>query len=532
MAVNPSNHLDPDRPSADDAPLWPALRELAVLSGRALWRGTRFAAPHLVHLIGVLIVALAGIAAGLLAAGPTHGDVGPFRAEFTISPTTHGGSELDLPPLGSVHLRTHDGPAHLTVNLKSLDPVRTEALVAKPDQLEAASQTAADDIELGVIRTALRTTGAALLGALVAAALVYRRMRRVAQAGLMALAVMVASLGIAFVSFRPTAIEEPQYQGLLANAPAVIGNARRIADDFAQYRAELQRLVANASQLYGAYSQLPIGPPDDNTIRVLHISDMHLNPAAWSVVHSTVDIFHIDVVVDTGDIVDWGTTAEAAYVNEIGKLKVPYVYVRGNHDSASTAAAVAAQPNAHVLEDKVETVGELTFAGIGDPRFTPDKSSDTTNPQGQSAIDAMVLAAGGRLAQTIRANRPPTDIALVHDPVAAPALAGLCPIVLAGHTHQREVSDLPVPQGDPPTLLMVEGSTGGAGLRGLEQDEPHPLQLSVLYFAQDKTLQGYDDITIGGTGQTQVTLQRHVIAPPADESGTAIPSAPSPAGGR
>ena len=61
------------------------------------------------------------------------------------------------------------------------------------------------------------------------------------------------------------------------------------------------------------------------------------------------------------------------------------------------------------------------------------------------------------------------------------------------------------------TRLMVEGSTGGAGLRGLENEEPTPLSLSVLYFDEKQTLKAYDDIQLGGTGQSNVTMQRKVL---------------------
>jgi hypothetical protein len=57
----------------------------------------------------------------------------------------------------------------------------------------------------------------------------------------------------------------------------------------------------------------------------------------------------------------------------------------------------------------------------------------------------------------------------------------------------------------------VEGSTGGAGLRGLEGEEPTPLAMSVLYFDENRTLKAYDDIKVGGTGQSEVTLERKVV---------------------
>jgi hypothetical protein len=112
-------------------------------------------------------------------------------------------------------------------------------------------------------------------------------------------------------------------------------------------------------------------------------------------------------------------------------------------------------------------------------------------------------------------------VALVHDPAMAPPLSGTVPLVLAGHRHQREVTMLPAPGASTPpgpadapptaTRLMVEGSTGGAGLRGLEDEEPTPLALSVLYFDEQQQLKAYDDIELGGTGQSQVTLERKVV---------------------
>jgi hypothetical protein len=75
------------------------------------------------------------------------------------------------------------------------------------------------------------------------------------------------------------------------------------------------------------------------------------------------------------------------------------------------------------------------------------------------------------------------------------------------------------------TRLMVEGSTGGAGLRGLENDKATPLTLSVLYFDETHTLKAYDDIKLGGTGESNVEMQRHVIG--AEPEPSAEPSASS-----
>jgi hypothetical protein len=45
----------------------------------------------------------------------------------------------------------------------------------------------------------------------------------------------------------------------------------------------------------------------------------------------------------------------------------------------------------------------------------------------------------------------------------------------------------------------------------LEKEEPTPIQMSVLYFDEQQELKAYDDIRLGGTGQSQVTLERKVV---------------------
>jgi len=456
-------------------------------------------------------IAIGGALIGLLIAAPTSVDVGPFSSTFTVEPSLAGDTEVVIPPLGSLYLDTHDGPAHLKVHLDGLDQSRTQALITDPSGITRASRNAVQDVRVGVERLVLRATGIGMLGAMIITAVIYRRMRQVAWAGGISMVVMLASFGLAGLTFHPGALKEPRYDGLLANAPTVIGDAQRIADRYDEYARQLEKMVINVGTLYNTVSNLPIYAPDDRTIRVLHVSDLHLNPAAWPVIRSAVEQFHINVVVDTGDINDWGSEVEANFAASIALLKVPYVFVRGNHDSSVTQAAVAAQPNAIVLDDKIQTIAGLTFAGIGDPRFTPDKAVNPhgTGGESQTSVDS-VEQAGRRLAQTISSSPVKVDVGLIHDPRGGVQLAGTCPLVLAGHRHSRSVSILD----NTSTRMMVQGSTGGAGLRGLEGEHPLPLQMSVLYFDQARELVAYDDITVGGTGLAEVSLKRNMVEEP------------------
>jgi predicted MPP superfamily phosphohydrolase len=492
----------------------------------------------------VVLVSVGSVVVGVMLFAQTHIEVGPFHAEMSVTPSIHGGTEVDIPPLGSLHLDSHKGPIHLKVDLGSLDQRRTEELIDDPTAISAAGQHAIDDVTGGVLRLGLRALGAAVLCALVLSALIFRKARRVAWSGVIALAVTGGSLGLAAGTVNPDAIAEPRYEGLLVNAPAVVGDARRIADNYGRYADQLSELVTNVSRIYTTVSKLPVYQPAANTTRILHVSDLHLNPSSWGLIKTVVENFDIDAVIDTGDIVDWGSAAEETYVSNIASVKVPYVYVRGNHDSTAIQAAVARQKNAVVLDNQITTVGGLTIAGIGDPQFTPDKKVIVPPVNVSDARSNPLWLSGDQLASTIRGSAKKVDVALVHDPVMAQPLAGVVPLVLAGHLHKREVSMLPAPtpadggsaapadggsaapadgasaaptptptgtQAPAPTRLMVEGSTGGAGLRGLENDKPTPLTLSVLYFDENHVLKAYDDIQLGGTGESNVEMQRNVI---------------------
>ena len=496
-------------------------------------RWTAWRPGHRLRRLGVVLallaVTLGGIVVGTFAGGHVGTDIGPFRAELKLSPSLSGGTTVDIPPLGALLLDSHDGPAYLTVEVGALDQGRTEALIDDPASISRASQSAVQDVRDGVMRLGLRTLASAVLATLILAALVFRDVRRTAWAGGLALVITAGSLGVAATTLRPQAIEEPRYEGLLVNAPAIVGDARRIANDYTKYAEQLQRLVGNVSKLYTTVSALPVVQPSPGTTRVLHVSDMHLNPTGWQLIRTVVEQFGIDVVIDTGDMTDWGSEPEASFVGSIGLLKKPYVFIRGNHDSPRTAAAVAQQPNAIVLNNSITTVGGLTIAGIGDPRFTPDKETSPAGSGLTAAVADQVIGAGEQLAATIEKSPRKVDIALVHDPASAGPLSGTCPLVLSGHTHARQVSKLPEVPGKQPTTLMVEGSTGGAGLRGLEGEKPTPLTMTVLYFDQQKLLQAYDEITVGGTGQSQVNLERHVIRDPA--KGDQVPVTPTPTRG-
>jgi predicted phosphodiesterase len=250
------------------------------------------------------------------------------------------------------------------------------------------------------------------------------------------------------------------------------------------------------------------------------VSDLHVNPASWDVIRSVTKQFEVDAIIDAGDISDHGTAAENAYLEPIATLGVPYVWVRGNHDSMDTQRGVADQPNGVVLDDQVKEVAGLRIAGIGDPRFTPDKDTrDRPAP-------VSVTQTGLGLADLIRSQPAgaPVDVAVIHDPDGATQLDGVVPLALSGHLHVRKERFMPGG-----TFQFIQGSTGASGLRGLEKEKPTPVMASVLYFDRaTHQLQAWDDIKLGGLGLQSASIERHLRPGTGESGGTGGTSSPSP----
>lgn len=469
-----------------------------------------------VKAVAVMFVAAVGAWLGIFLGGTVRTQIGPIETGMSLSPAWNGATVVDASPLGTLTFRTHDAPLLLRITLENIDQEQAKVLIEDPRLADRLPGILERDLREGLTALVIRSMLCAGAGALVVVLLVFRR-PRVGLAGLMAASVALAATGaLAAATFRPNSVLEPRYSGLIAAAPSLVGSAESIVTKFESYRAQLTKLVTNVSKLYDTVRDLPVYDADPTSIRVLHVSDIHLNPIAWNVIRSMREQFKVDLIVDTGDISDHGSKPEDKFVEEIGKLGVPYVFVRGNHDSAGTQKAVARQKNAIVLDDTVAVVNGLRIYGLGDPRFTPDKSVAADS-------DPARLQEFGRN-HAVRQASP--DLVAVHDPTIAKGFSGTTSMVLAGHSHERSTTLLPTG-----TRILVQGSTGGAGLRALEHAEPTPVQASVLYFDKaTKRLQAWDDVTLGGLGEQSVYIQRHVEREPGRMISPAPTNAPSPAG--
>ncbi|MFZ6005587.1 MAG: metallophosphoesterase family protein [Actinomycetota bacterium] len=455
------------------------------------------------------VFAVVGASVALLAAGDVGAAVGPFDTTVSARPSLAGFTVVRLAPLGSIELDTHDAPINLELRVDELRLDEAERIGRDPSVLRTLEDDIADDAREALLLVAFRALVVAVIGGAAAVALASPRLRSVGF-GAAAGGAFVIALGTATaISFDANAVAEPQYSGLLTVASTAVGDVEDVLERFDDYQAQLTDLVGNVVTLYSTVQGLPTFAPDDRMVRVLHVSDIHLNPQAFELMELLVDQFQLDAIADTGDLTDWGTEPESQLVDRIGRMDVPYVWVRGNHDSATTQRAVARQPNAVVLDADPVTVAGLRFWGMPDRRYTPRKDRPTGRDVERDEAEAVAPAVARRLAS----DEPPgIDVVLVHDARMAQELGGAVPLVLAGHNHEPRQDSIGS------TTLLLEGSTGGAGLRGLRGEAPEPLTCTVLYFDPvTDALVAYDRITVRGLGQSGARIERHVVGRSATE---------------
>jgi predicted MPP superfamily phosphohydrolase len=482
---------------------------------------------------GVLAVVLAGAAIGTALTPSVTAEVGPLTIDVRVTPSLRPGVLLRLPPAGEVSFDTHLAPIVVEAGISEVDPDGARALIGSPARLRALQAEAPDELRTAAAQAAVLSAGFALAGAIGLSLLVHRtRWRRTGQSAATAVVLLVATAGAAALTFNSDRLAQPHFEGLLSRAPYVASQTSGLVQRLESYRSGLADVVQSVTTLYATSDDLPVIPGRDagDVVTVLHVSDLHNNPLGFDLTARLVRQFGADAVVDTGDISSWGTEVEAALLARIRDVRVPYVFVRGNHDSVRTEQAVAANPNGIVLDGRVVEVAGLAFAGLGDPRFTPDAAATDTAAAIAPGEDPEVVA-GRRLARLVQdwnAAHPRRRVAVAafHEPVGTPPLDGVVPLVLAGHMHTRSVKEYPAG-----TRLLVQGSTGGAGFDALTHrgTEPVPLSASVLYFARTGPRAGqllaYDDVTVGGFGLASVSLERTAVRP--DEPSPAPAPTPS-----
>lgn len=477
-----------------------------------------------------LVLAAAAMAYVAMTAGSSaRVTVGPFGLALAARPSWHGLTEVAIPPLGRVRASTHGAPLGLEVRLDTVD-VPTLGRLLEHRGSRGLVEGLRHQVEGVARRFALRLVLLGTLGGgLAGLVLARRRWRRVGAGAAVGLLVGGGLVVVIQQTYDPGAFRQAEYSGAITAAPWLLDVFTNTPAKVEAFSRQMEVLVGRLNDLYRGIGVQQAVVPQDEGLRVLIVSDLHNNPAGVRLVRETAASFRPDLILDAGDMADWGTAPEVRLVAELAEVDVPYYLVPGNHDSPQSLAALQAQTGVQVLGDGLVTLpGGLLVASSRDPA-----SYRVSPAMGRAAeIEAQVEALENLLEAAPR--RP--DVLVVHNPVVAGRFRGRVPVLVSGHTHVQRVDD--TPQG----LFLNPGSTGAAGLRGLTAPREIPYGLLFLTLVPapggpggwvPATVDAVDVFRLASTG---FTLQRYVVdgrpdAPVSFRERPPLPLEELPAGG-
>lgn len=460
------------------------------------------------------IAALVGAVVVLVVLEPltrTRVTLGPSTVEVAAAMDRHGGTEIEIPPLGRVSARTHDTPVRLSVTLVELDIEDVQSTFGTSLSSDTVRQAIEADLP-GAVDEVLRRAllVAALVGAVAAAVPPGRRWWHLAIGAAAGVVVVAAALGATWRSFDESAFAQPRFTGALERAPAVVEAVQRNVEGLDEVRDRVETLSAQLDDLFAAATGAsPLDDGADTTI--LHTSDIHSNPLAVQLVNDLAEAFAVDAVLDTGDLTSFGATIESRLGDLIEVSPVPWYTVPGNHDSAANRRQLARVEGLTVLDGDVVDIGGVRVLGIADPTFTADNRINATEAA------ATKRAAGAAVASATARAAP--DVLAVHDLVLAEAVDGDdVALIVAGHIHRRTAAV------DGAIRRLTVGSSGSSGLGSFTVDTAVAYEAQLLRF-DDGVLVAIDYVSVtdlGGGFTVERTLVEAAEVDEGDEEGDGV----------
>lgn len=435
--------------------------------------------------------------------------VGPLQVGVSVAPARSGTTAIQIPPFGTVSAATHRGPVAVRLIVDDIDVDAARALL-EDESLDTAGMLAGRiprQLSVEKLPTALREAllkgvlAAVALGALIVLAF-RRRWQVIVVTCVVIAAITCVPAAVAARSWDATAFREPTLRGSLAYAPALTQLFTARLDRIGKLREQAQKVVRDIASYYADERLLDTGGTMAGAYRVLHVTDLHLDPVGAALAEQIVRSYDVSLVVDTGDIAVLGSDIEGRAIPSLVATSVPVVYVPGNHDSHKTVEVLQSLPNVTVVESGTVDVDGVRIFGVPDPFSRGFGLEPEPAATEQAGVDAFE-----RLSAALASGETTPDIVAIHNPAMEKPFIGSVPIILSGHTHAARAY---VSQD---TLRLNSGSLGGMPYDPeLTGRRPVPHSATVLYFTADepRSLLAIDEISVTSDGAT--TVRRKVFS--------------------
>ncbi|WP_392543523.1 DUF998 domain-containing protein [Oryzobacter telluris] len=424
--------------------LWPLVTAL----GLWWWAGHRIGSRRLRHALAAVgltaACAFAGVSATAVA--PVTAETRNYQASVSLDPNPGRSGKLVATTAFGDIVVGFSGPApgiHAVPQVKasitdvlSRPGVSLSTLRPGPEELSQAIREAATAV---VVRFTAGALGVVVL-VIGGWALATRRRppRALVVAGVVGWVVSTSAVGGSLAAtYQPDRQETFTSTGVLGTLQRNQGILSDVETRATQVAPYLRNLIALSTALQQKYSAAPL--ESDTSLRVLLVSDIH-GGNQYALMRTIIEEESIDLVIDTGDLVNFGTVQEgeaAGIFSGIESVGIPYLFARGNHDATSTTDTAVLDrmsriPNVVLLEDGAgdytEVVaGGVRISGFNDPRWFGD--SGTGSPAKQApAREAYLRAFTGR---------PVADLVVSHEPWAVQGVeAG---VLANGHMHSVDL---------------------------------------------------------------------------------------------
>ncbi len=401
-----------------------------------------------------------------------------LQARLSVQTLSAGYTVLKVPPLGEVKAQTHRTPLSIHISLENIDLDSLKKVLAEGPEENKLVAEAKSALIKAVRKFVLLTLALGFTGGVFGLLIVQRRrLKELLLGGFIGLAIVSVLLYGTYYTFDLRKFQTAEYEGMIKAAPWMISLAQESFTAVNQWGKQMRGIATNLYSLFQRVDSLQAMAPGDGEIKVLHVSDIHNNPAAFEFIDQVVKTFGVSLIIDSGDLSDFGTPLEAASLSRVKNLGVPYLITPGNHETLSIIRELKETPNVIVLDGKVVEIAGLKIAGIDDP----SSLSHNLNPPEQAKIDEFIK----RLRAVIGEFGQNPDLVAAHHPKVAGAFWGQVPVVLTGHDHQYKIK---VKNN---SVFIDAGTSGASGIGALGTRKETPYSFVLLHFDRAKDGSGF-----------------------------------------
>lgn len=452
--------------------------------------------------LGMLMTGMIAAIIAVYLVGPVSVNIEGITIKAGLAPSPNGITELRFPPFGVITAKTHQGPVKLYLTLEQIDSDSLKANIKNPPNGPELVQKIQKSIQDYAYRFAVRQLLIALIIPLLIILIVWRSPIKTALLQSLLIVVLLSFPVVYSVhTYDPQAFDEPEYQGVIGMAPLVTEFASKSLNNLELVKQNTDLIIANLRQLFLTADNLPVmAAPEEQSkaVKVLLVGDLHSNPVGVEFIKSAAERFHVNFIINTGDLTDLGTAAETKFINGLQQIKVPQLLVAGNHDSPETIKIVSGFSKVQVLNGQMTMMSDLRILGFPDPLASVSAVEYQSEQEAEEAIANEAVHIKGVIEKQ---GRP--DILVVHNANLGSAVMSLADLTVAGHDHKLNVKQ----QGR--ALFIDPGTAGAAGLRGLYSEDGE-YSAVIAYLVPGSGVFAMDLIEYN-PGSNQFSLQRKLV---------------------